>query len=225
MKTKIVLLILAAAVIPASASVTLSTQFGVAFDSAGVAVPDGTLWALVVDGGDNLFAGFTTNSSLSAVHTTSPGVADTFFAANQSLALGSAAGGGTVFAMGAFNGTFNGLTGLAIEDITLNYGINGTAAALAYAFYWFPGATYTGGATESIGSQVGGINTTSGDGVFDAGMILPNDGALITTGAANEDGGGTIANSSFTAVNLVPEPSSALLGALGALCLLRRRRN
>jgi hypothetical protein len=221
MKIKQTLFLLAALVVPASAAVTLNTQFGSAFDSLGATVPDGTLWALVVDtNNDGIFTGFNNNGSLSSTI-----AADTFFTAAQSISLGTVLNGNTVFALGGFNGAGPGITA---DTIVINYGTNGAAAALTYAIYWFPGATYSGPGAQTIGSQVGGLNTTSNDGgLFDAGMVLPNDGGLISTGAATVDGGGSIANSTFTAVNLtvIPEPSAALLGAIGALGLLRRRRN
>lgn len=221
MKIKQTLLLFAALVVPASAAVTLNTQFGSAFNSSGVAVADGTLWALVVDtNNDGIFTGFSNNGSLAG----NAAAANTFFTGNQSLSLGTVLNGNTVFALGGFNAAGPGITA---DTVVLNYGTNGTAAALSYAFYWFPGATYSGPGVQTIGSQVGGLNTTSNNGIFDAGMVLPNDGSLISTGAANVDGGGTIPDATFQAVNLtvIPEPSAALLGAIGALGLLRRRRN
>jgi MYXO-CTERM domain-containing protein len=101
------------------------------------------------------------------------------------------------------------------------------ATGLKYAFYYFPGATYTAG-VNTIGSQVGGVNsnTNAPDAGLDA-MIIPADSALVNQGAATiGDWSGLQTNSQFTAVNLttVPEPSAALLGAVGVLGLLRRRR-
>jgi hypothetical protein len=223
MKTKLSLLFVALA-LPAAASITLSTQFGTAFNSSGVAVPDGTLWALVVDTNtDSQFTGFGLNGSLPSTV-----VADTYFTANQALSIGGVLNGNTIFAFGAFNGGGD-LAGGAISALSFDYGVNGLAAGRNYAFYWFPGANFNAGTplTQTIGTQVGGIHTSSNDGLFDVGMVLPPDGAAVSTGAATEAGGGTIANSGFRAVNLtvIPEPSAALLGAIGALGLLRRRRN
>lgn len=223
MKTKLALLLIAAA-LPSGATVLLNTQFGTAFDSSGVAVADGTLWVLIGNtNGDGSIAGTTINSTL--IDTT----ANTLFTVGQSINLGSVIGGDTVFAMGGFNGAAPGIDASAL---TLTYGVNATAASQTFAFFWFPGATYggsdpitSGSSPTVIGSQVGGINTTSADGVFDIGMTLPADGFQGSSGAATSDGGGTIADSAFQAVNLIPEPSAALLGALGALGLLRRRRN
>ncbi len=218
----------AAIVLPAGAAVSLNTQFGQAYNSDGTTtVADGTLWALVVAPGTS-FAGFDINGSLKASNTTTPGIADTFFTSGQSLSLGGAVGTGTIFAMGAFNGTDSGLAGLYTGAVAVDYGTFGTAASRNFAFYWFPGATFTGveANPQTIASQVGGLNNTSDDGVFNIGMVLPADGALLSTGAATTgDAGGSLSVSAFSAVTLIPEPSAALLGAIGALGLLRRRRN
>ena len=221
MKSKLLtLLFLAAAAIPASATVNLALQMGVCFNASSVAIPDGTLWALIGDtnGSGTFTNGFATNTSLTQSQ------ANAVFTTGQSLSVGTVIGGDTILAMGAFNGTASGLTGLYTNTVTLAIGSNGAVAGQNFAFYWFPGVTYVAG-TDHVGTQVGGINTLIAD--SNAGtesMVIPADGLTTAPGAANSDAGGTIANSRFTAVNLVPESSTALLGALGALGLLRRRR-
>jgi hypothetical protein len=212
MKSKLVTLLLIAAALPAAATITINTQFGTAFDAAGAPVADGTLWALIADtNGDNLFAGgFGINASLAQSGAAVFG--------GQTLALGSVFGGDTVFKLGAFNGAGPGVTD---GPFGFTLGENSLAAGQRYAFYWFPGVIAS--ASHVVGSQVGGINNSlPADGGLDP-MVVPADGAGVFQGAANADGGGTLANSRFTAV-LIPEPSTALLGALGALGLLRRRR-
>jgi hypothetical protein len=56
-----------------------------------------------------------------------------------------------------------------------------------------------------------------------------NNGALLVgeygTSTVDLTGFGGSANASVTSINIVPETSSTLLGAMGALLLLRRRRN
>lgn len=204
----------------ASASVTLSTQFGEATNVSGALVPDGTLWILVVDtNNDSTFAGgFGLNSSLGV------GGANTTFTAGQSLSIGNVLGGDTIFAMGGFNGNAGGTPGLTADTLLLNLGENGLAANRNFAFYWFPGATYAGGNSATIGNQVGGIHQGADAGASLDAMVIPADGNTVAPGAATNEYGGSVADSRFQAVQLIPEPSTALLGAIGALGLLRRRR-
>lgn len=217
MKKALTALALIASATSAFASVTLTTGFGVAYTSTGVAVPDGTLWALVVDtdGNSTFSGGFGLNSTL-----TESG-ANSVFTLGQTLAVGTLLGGDAIFAMGGFNGTaVAGMAGLSLDSVTTNYGTNGLAAGKNIAFYWFPGATV---ANPKVGSQVGGFNSNTDAAVL-GGMVLPPDGANVPVGGGTTDLGGTLPNARLTAVNLIPETSTALLGALGALGLLRRRR-
>ena len=222
MKNKIIAILFGAFVLPASASITLNAQFGVAGDASGVAVPDGTLWALVVDtNSDNLFPGaFGVNQSLGQA-----GALTTFTPGQQLTIGGNLSGGDTVFALGSFNGTANGNTGLSIFTHGDTLGTNGLGAGKQFAFYWFPGSTYTSSGANVVGNAVGGINTGADPAAGLDGMVVPADGALVTTGAATTGVGGNLLASRFLSATLVPEPSSALLGAIGALGLLRRRRD
>jgi MYXO-CTERM domain-containing protein len=75
---------------------------------------------------------------------------------------------------------------------------------------------------NSVTNQTGFTNTTDlGISAANQGNILLSFNSLATTAAA---GTNRIDNISVTSA-VVPEPSAALLGALGALGLLRRRRN
>ena len=209
-----------AAALPALASVTIQTQFGTAFTSNGTTtVADGTKWALVVDANnDSTFAGnFNTTTSLGATG------ANSVFTTGQVITLGTTLGSDRVFAVGTFNAAGPGLTD---GPVGFDLGVNGVAAGLKYAFYWFPNATGAAGSI-TVGNQVGGLSSSLDEAGLGA-MVIPADGANVPQGAATADGGGTIPNSRFTAVNLtaaIPEPSAALLGAIGVLGLLRRRRN
>ena len=232
MKSKLFLVaLLAAAALPASATVSLSYQFGVARDMHGVAVPDGTLWAIVGDtNADGLFpGGFSTNASIYGLPAAQ--ALNTFYF-GQTLAVGSALGEDRVLAMGGFNGTENnGLTGIAASFLMLPLGVNGAAAGQNFAFYWFPGSTFTTG-LNTVGNEIGGINTLLDDIIGGTGpMSLGADGSTLSVGAATAEAGGVTSNAGFTAVSvseftaaLIPEPSTALLGALSALGLIRRRR-
>jgi len=210
-----------------AALVSLNTQFGQAFSSSSVAVPDGTLWAMIQDDGDGVLSGgmLTNGSGLSAANTLNSTLVNSTFA-GKTISIGALLGGDSVFAMGAFNGN-NDLSVLGSTTNALT-GLNLTTGR-AIGFYFFPGVTYTAAGTYNVGSQVGGISTLAADaGAGTVGMVVPSDGATVFMGAntfAGGDLGGSMTNAAFTAVNLVPEPSAALLGALGALGLLRRRRN
>lgn len=213
-----------------NATVTFDFQMGIARNSSGAAIADGTLWALLVDTNDNnAFTGFAAGSNLSSTAS-----ADMYFDPNQSLSLNQVINGDTIFAMGSFNGTgVSEITGLVTGTISgLAYGgANGTAEGRRFAFLWFPGATYTGGASESIGTQVGGINSTSNDALGGTNaMTLPTDGTspVPPLGVASDDVavGGSTPAANFYAVNLtvIPEPTSSLLALFGGLALLFRRR-
>ncbi|MBX3741327.1 MAG: PEP-CTERM sorting domain-containing protein [Akkermansiaceae bacterium] len=217
MKLKLTsILLLLGATLPASATITLTTAFGNAYTAAGATVPNGTLWALVVDtNNDSSFMGqFGVNTSLSLAG------ANNLFATGNSIALGTLLGGDTVFAMGGFNAD-----GTSYDQANLTIGLNGVQQGLKFAFVWFPGVTFTTeGATYTVGTQVGALHSNT-DAVALGDMVIPADGAVLPTGAGTADGaGGTLPASRFTAVQLIPEPSTMLLGAFGALGLLRRRR-
>ncbi|MCW1922092.1 hypothetical protein OKA05_05975 [Luteolibacter arcticus] len=215
MKSKLLLAALAASLIgSAEATIVLNTQFGTAFNSGGAPVAAGTLYALVIDTDNNsTFAGgFGVNTTLGAVG------ANSVFTTGQQLTLGQTLGGDTIFHLGAFDGAGEGITA---EVLSLTLGVNGVLNGRSFAIYWFPGATL---ANRTVGTQVGGMNSNlPADGGLDP-MIMPADGATVNIGAATADGSGTQPNIRFTAVDLVPEPSAALLGLLGAVGLIRRRR-
>ena len=224
---------------PLYATITIDFTSGIARDTAGTEVADGTLWALVVDGGDGNITGIDVstgggNNGGSLYSTANP---NTFFNANQSLSIGDVIGdasGDKVFAIGKFDSTTVGDniggTAVSLKDMTL--GTNGLTAGKAYAFYWFPGAIYTGagsyslsGPTQNIGTQVGGISNITFDTGNAGAMLVPTDGSSENQGAFSSDIGGRWSVNDFTAVTLVPEPSAALLALAGTLLLIRRRRN
>lgn len=213
-----ILSLLIASVAPAFATITLNTQFGVAYNSLGVAVPDGTAWIMVVDANnDSSFAGgFGLEGTLANANST--------FSTGQVITNNSVLGSDFVFAMGSFNGTGSGLTGASLDAVTFELNsAAGLVANRAFAFYWFPGATIVNGQIVVAG-EVGGIHSAV-DAANVGAMTIPNDGATLPSGAATSgDAGGSLPNSRFTAVQLIPEPSTMLLGAFGALGLLRRRR-
>ena len=221
-------------VMPTFASVTINLNIGIAYQVSNATVADGTLWALIVDDGDNNLTGISLTGNGGSL--SGAGSANTFFTTGQTLQIGNNLSGGAtgdrVFAMGGFNSTALGAAGSTqhtIADLVL--GTNGLTAGRSYAFYWFPGATYTGagsysisGYSRQIGSQVGGISNITNDTGNANAMLVPSDGQNLPQGAYSVDVGGRWTVSNFTAVQLVPEPTSSLLSMLGGLTLLFRRR-
>ena len=210
----------------AGATVTLNTFFGVAYSSDGsTAVPDGTLWVMIVDDGDaSLPGGLEVNTSLTAGEDESNIVADF---EGVTISLGNQINGDSIFAFGGMNGDANyftpGTDGRALE---LTVGENGVTSGRAFGFYWFPGIEYTGGnPLLSDVLEVGGISDITGvDSLsgFDP-MEIPSDGSTTAPSAGTADVGGTFSAARFTAV-AIPEPSALTLSGLAALALLRRRR-
>jgi hypothetical protein len=226
--SKIVLGVLALAT-QLGATVKLDTQFGLATDSNGVAVPDGTLWALIVDNGDNRFGGtFGLDTSLKTFAATNAGLINSTFA-GKSLSIGSTFSGDTIFAVGGFNGeallNYVGGTSNTVEGLDTT--LNGLSTGANFAFLYFPGVRFlTESDTYSIGSQIGGVNSSIPDaGASIGGLVIPAEGSVALGVSTPGDLGGSFPADSFQAINLVPEPSSAFLASLGALGLLRRRRN
>jgi hypothetical protein len=203
-----------------NASFTLNYEFKNVLNASGANVPTGSLWALVVDNNNDTFAGFGLNDSL---YNQTAGTADAhFITGSTSISLGAAVGGGTVFSMGAFSSA--GIAGGTASSLTL--GTNGLAAGQQYAFYWFPDVAYTVPGSYLVQTQVGGMHTTDVPAFLDIGMDVPASDGVFTTGAYSLSSlDGNVPDNNFRSVTLIPEPSAALLGSLGVLVLLRRRRN
>ena len=216
MKSKIILLALALTA-SAGATETIAGNYGDLFTKTGAPVPNGTLYVLVASSTGTFPGGFTINNTLDATGALT-------FTQNQVLTLGATLGGATntIFGIGGTNASVadGSVSGLALTGNVL---VNKN-----YAVYWFPGSTFTNGdTTGTVGLQVGGYNNTVGVvGILD-GMVIPADSADVAQGFQTVSAGGLTPNSSTVAFSTtaVPEPSAALLGAIGALGLLRRRRN
>lgn len=109
------------------------------------------------------------------------------------------------------------LTGsiLSLSNIVVANTVDGTGAPADARIKSF------GGGTANYGT--GSINLTTG---FQA--PGGNSGATVQISQAGQPTAGqagfSITSMTFDVVNAVPEPSAALLGGLGMLCLLRRRR-
>jgi hypothetical protein len=112
-------------------------------------------------------------------------------------------------------GTLNG-TGLARPTSFLNIPTPNGSLGDNFYIVWFDEVSATG--TTVVGGKYGAFRLPT----FEA----PADGASLSL-ASNFVGADTarVANFSWDAIAPVPETSTSLFGALGALALLRRRRN
>jgi hypothetical protein len=130
---------------------------------------------------------------------------------------------GSVFSA---SGTADSSTGkarpLSITNIAMN--ANGVGTGDAFSLVWFDldsvdigGTAITSTANSTVPNLLAGLKY----GVLGVSQALPTDGQTLTI-ASNYTGADPVRTANFA---LVPEPSAALLGALGALGLLRRRRN
>jgi hypothetical protein len=131
---------------------------------------------------------------------------------------------GSVFSA---SGTADSSTGkarpLSITNIAMN--ANGVGTGDAFSLVWFDldsvdignVTTITSTANSTVPNLLAGLKY----GVLGVSQALPTDGQTLTI-ASNYTGADPVRTANFA---LVPEPSAALLGALGALGLLRRRRN
>lgn len=107
---------------------------------------------------------------------------------------------------------------------SFNYA-SGMAANDRYALVWFD-YTSLGGAATLGGDKYGAWTRLNGTPTVTNSTILPADPGSYTTatGPAGNFGADNTMATKVASLTLVPEPSTALLGALGALGLLRRRR-
>ncbi len=224
MKFKLIASLFVVMVIPASA-VTINVFSGAYRNSSAATVPDGTLFALVADTDlSGTFGGalsFGTNASLSAPQSLG------LFTQGQTLTIGGLLGGDSIFGLGTVNGVALG-DGAGIIDKVFAFTLTPATSGLNYAIFWFPGGTLNGAGTiGTIGAQAGGINNLVAGG-GNTGMTIPtNNAASVNQGALDINNSGAVPISRFNAFatsGAVPEPSAALLGAIGALGLLRRRR-
>ena len=221
----------------ASAAITFSTTAAVGLkDNAGTNLVTGDLVLLVVDNGDDGFlnlaatGGAITTGSTSAQSVRTVAVANTSITAGQTfggdLILGaySAASGGSVapgfsgtiaglegkkFAIVWFENSAANLTNLAGKYFGMAAGGDWTLPSTDTGAFTFHGTTNT---TASVYWQLGGTTSAA---------QLGSNGFFSGTGTA----GSSPAAVKSATFQVVPEPSAALLGAFGALALLRRRRN
>jgi hypothetical protein len=194
----------------------------------------GRLGLLIVDTtGDGFLTGFTTGTSpVSGNPFSSSALYGTPLQA--ALTINSTFGGDTV--VGRLT------TAVSFGDTVMNGTLTGFTAtpylSKNYAIVWFNTLTAAGAETTAPGGTYFGIArggdwtfpaADSGSYTFGTGPTNLDQITLAAGGSANAATAAAGQSVAFatagTSLQLVPEPSAALLGALGALGLLRRRRN
>lgn len=172
------------------------------------------VWGILVDTSGNGFAGgYNGGISLVAGASTtlqnSGGATDDVFIVSSNLMVNTnnaTLDGGTVAA-----GTLARPTQIASVAFA-----NGISQGDAFRIMWFD-ATALGGTADN-GSKYGVYSN--------AGLVIPADGSNTSFNALFVGAETTVVPGNLTLQGAaVPEPSAALLGAIGALGLLRRRRN
>jgi uncharacterized protein (TIGR03382 family) len=171
-------------------------------NAAGLAATNGLFWGIIID---------KDGGSLS--RTTFDPIVPTFSSVVALTAGGAATDAIVVFADSftadqSFGGGFtdvSGTTGTAggVSAITVNY-TNGIVAGQTFQLIWFDSVTKTAGVLSSPEFVV----------PADAGNVVTVDDVFI----------GADPIRAATGITFIPEPSTMMLGALGALGLLRRRR-
>lgn len=121
-------------------------------------------------------------------------------------------------------------TGGAVSLNSLSLGDHGRndLNAIISGFSSDPGASVTGlpsGWTASYSSGSVTIASNDNDGYLETYTVnFANTVNVTSLGISAPNVVGGAGGVGFVAINYVPEPSAALLGGLGMLCLLRRRR-
>ena len=200
----------------------------------------GRLGLLIVDTtGDGFLTGFLTGATASG-----NAMSATLYGTTAQAQLTATTTGPT-----GVTTTFGGDTVVARLTTAVSFGdtvMNGTLSGFTatpylsknFAIVWFNTLTAAGAQTEAPNGEYFGI-ARGGDWTFpaaDSGTFTFGTGSTnldqITLAAGGSTSAATAASgqsvafaTAGTSLQFVPEPSAALLGALGALGLLRRRRN
>jgi len=239
---KLKLAILASVFAAASAHATITAQISLTTAGNGVlgglqnssGTQGALVWGLVVDtAGDGFDGAVGTNASnsysggFSYIPTTTSGsytgATDTD---GQILSVNGVASDDVLFlSINLMATTTNANDGAAnlfrpTQITALTLGQNGVATGKSFAVIWFDATSF--GGTSADGQKYGMV--TGPTGTPDAQtLVLPSD-TSTTNYSKNFLGTETPRLASLTLGGAVPEPSTALLGMLGALGLLRRRR-
>jgi hypothetical protein len=212
---------------PLTATVTINLEVGRLRDSSSsILANQSFFWAVIYDenNDDLLPGGLEQNSSLVA------GDAATAFSdfAGATLDVDALIAGDKVVASGTYAGEANGVLSRAVN---LTYddgqGNGGVVSGRSYGVYFFP--SLTNSSVPDSPFEIGGLNELvdyTGSDSSCTGTQIPVNGATVSTGIGDGFVGGKLADSRFTAITAVPEPSgaAAMLTLLFGAGLLRHRR-
>lgn len=192
-----------------SGTATVATGFADASGSAAA----GLVWGIIVSNGDGVFSPLTENFVLTT--TTGTGTNGSQIGSSNDYYFGSSvltsnqATGGEAGALGKIN---------SLGAITKG---TGAATGSAFALIWFDRSVTSATGTLAGGTKYGLLT--------DPAFVIPADGVTQNLASSAALNGGAASDPLKLANSItiagVPEPSAVLLGALGALGLLRRRRN
>lgn len=188
-----------------SGTATIATGFADASGSAAA----GLVWGIIVSNGDNVFTDIPANFVLS---TTTSATSGTQIGSSNDYYFGS-----SVLTANQATGAEAGALGKIGSLSNITKGPSATTGA-SFALVWFD---------RSITSPTGTITGGTKYGVLtDPIFLIPADGVTqnLTAAAALNGGASGDPLKLANTVTVIPEPSAALLGAIGALGLLRRRR-
>ncbi len=217
-KNLVLALVLASAASSSAATVVVQFSAGTATVATGFAdalgsAAAGLAWGIIVSNGDAVFSpvpeGFMLSTTTGlGTNGTQLGVSNDYFFGSSVLTAAQATGGeaGTLGKIGQLTAITKGV---------------GAVTGSAFALVWFDRSVTSATGTVTGGTKYGLLTDPS--------FVIPADGvtqSLATAAALNGGASGDLVKPANTfTVQGVPEPSAALLGALGALGLLRRRRN
>lgn len=192
---------------PAFGAVTIGLSSIAAdnFANAAGTPTDGLYYGILVDTNGNGFSSTYTAPSPLALTTV------------YTMLSGTGAATGDVLITGDYLTYADTNSGTIYDIAGINLGVNGLAAAQAFQVVWFDG--------NKMGSLADASFTLPPDGnVQDYPNPFVGNDPIRTAGFAYSGTSGTPTGTNAPLV-VVPEPSAVLLGAIGALGLLRRRRN
>lgn len=208
----------------AHATVSMAFGFGTLTTSESVAIPSGTLWAIITQNSEgNLPGGLQFDSALS-VNTDRQAILTDF--AGATIAPKELIGGGVVVATGSSVSdplgdidSFRQIDYADFAGLGLNEGDQ-------FGVYWFPGYSTESNVlpVDSV-FEIGGFHQTQASTASggNAGMQMPPDPSNVTIAYYDDGEDPAITSNLFQAV-AVPEPSTLLLVSAGVILALRRRR-